>query len=453
MQDVAALAHQAGPPDRLADLAVAHQVALVDREVEFSGDRVDTAAAHVLGVQAVLHGGDDILVPVGTGGDIGVGHPGGGGIGVALAAGTAGGGHSHPAAVELIHQIAFQHPVFDEHILLSRGALVVDVHGTPGVGDGAVINGGDLFIGNLLAQLSGELRTAVGNAGSLQRVTAGLVEDHAAEAVFNGHRHNTGGAVACSCHGDGLPCRLQTHLPGRNVLKHFQTLPASGAAVAGLGFAAAFRHSLDQHPGADLTIPGVQALGVGNLDAVIHLQHGAADLGHRRIILSGGKIAFLQNGHLFPVGNAGGHDLHRMDIRKDPLPQDDVHGSRSLPQSTGGLLGAGQKPCLAGIHGRSHDTSQAPVHPDSRAHHIGVFNGIHRVGDHVNGMVLGVFRKNLRIVAPGRQGLLQHTAANISGNHSISPSLILVLIWYTVLPGKASLPAVEISARSPVRYE
>ena len=57
------------------------------------------------------------------------------------------------------------------------------------------------FTEGMLAQLSGELASAVGNGGGFQRVSAGLVENNAAEAIVDGNGHHTCGAVAGTGHG------------------------------------------------------------------------------------------------------------------------------------------------------------------------------------------------------------------------------------------------------------
>ena len=70
---------------------------------------------------------------------------------IALAAGVAGGLHTHSAAAEFVDHIALQDALFDEHIPAGGSAFVVKINGTPGVRDGAVIHRRHLLIGHLLS--------------------------------------------------------------------------------------------------------------------------------------------------------------------------------------------------------------------------------------------------------------------------------------------------------------
>jgi hypothetical protein len=64
--------------------------------------------------------------------------------------------------------------------------------------------------------------------------------------------------------------------------------------------------------------------------------------------------------------------------------------------------------------------ASGPAYPDSSTCHIGIPDGIHTIRNHMNGMIDGIFGKNLRVVAPGGKGFLQHAAANLSGYHRLS---------------------------------
>ena len=75
------------------------------------------------------------------------------------------------------------------------------------------------------------------------------------------------------------------------------------------------------------------------------------------VILLGGEVAFLQDGNLFLVANAGRNDLHRVNITKDPLLEHNVDLSSTLTQSLSGLLCTAQKTGFAGINGRCHNAA------------------------------------------------------------------------------------------------
>jgi hypothetical protein len=49
----------------------------------------------------------------------------------------------------------------------------------------------------------------------------------------------------------------------------------------------------------------------------------------------------------------------------------------------------------------------------------------------MDGMVDGIFREDLRIVASSGQGFLQDTAANISGKHGLVSFFHCLKSWYT----------------------
>ena len=175
-------------------------------------------------------------------------------------------------------------------------------------------------------------------------MAAGLVEDDAAEAVVDGHRHHPRRAVARPGHGDGLAGGVDANLPGVDLLKHLQPHPAAGPAAAGLGLSVDLRHGGDGQPGADLPVLGIDPLAVGHQDPVVHVQQGAGDLADGSVIVPGGKIALLQDLHLPGIAHGGGDDLHRMDIPEQPLVEADADLRRPLPQGLGGLGGAAEQP-------------------------------------------------------------------------------------------------------------
>ena len=251
------------------------------------------------------------------------------------------------------------------------------------------------------------------------------MEDNATETVVNGDGHNTCGAVAGRNHGDCLTGGMDTGILGGDHIKQFHTHALTGAAAAGLGLAVLFGNGVDHHTGADLTVLGVQAIGGGDEDVVIHIQQSALDLDDGGVIFLGGEVAFLQNGNLLLVGNADGADLHGMNVAEDTLLQNNVNLSGTLAQSLCGLLCAGQQAGLGSVHSGGHDGAQALVDPHRGTCDDGVIDGVNLIGDHVDGMVNGIFRKNFRVVRAGGNRLLQNTLANISCNHVFVSFLLL----------------------------
>ena len=245
-------------------------------------------------------------------------------------------------------------------------------------------------------------------------MSAGLVENHAAKAIFNCHSHDARRAVARSRHGHRLLCRAGANNFGIHSLKHFHTHPASGRKVPLLRLPILLGNGLGKEPGADLPVLRIQALGAGNEDIVIHVQQLTDDLHNGRIIVLCGVIRLLHDLDLLPIGNGAGDDSDRVNIPKAALVQHNVQGSFPLPQCFRRLPGAAQKSRFAGVHGRGHNASESLVHPDGSARHHRVLNGVHLPRNHVHIMIDGVFRKYLCIVRTGRHSLLQDALAYFS---------------------------------------
>ena len=290
-------------------------------------------------------------------------------------------------------------------------AFIVDVDGAPCVGDRAVVDGGNLFVGNLLAQLAGKLALAVSDGGCFQRVAAGFVENNAAEAVFNGNGHHLGGAVAGTGHGDRLTGCMDTHILGQNHFEHFKTHPAAGIAGTGLGTVALVGNGADHHAGTDLAVLGVQAFGGSKQNVVVHIQQCAAYLRDRSIIFLGGKIALLQDCNLLLVGHGRRHDADGMNIPKYAFLQHNINGRIALAQRIGGGLRAADQASFAGVHSGCHDGAQTLVNAHGRAGNNGIFDRFHFVGDHVDGMVDGIFCEDFRVIGTGGHRFLQNPQA------------------------------------------
>ena len=79
-------------------------------------------------------------------------------------------------------------------------------------------------------------------------MTAGLVEDHAAEAVFDGNGHRSCRTVVRIYHGNGLVCGLEADIPGLQGVKHLKAHPPTLVTAAGLGLSILFRNGGDGKP-------------------------------------------------------------------------------------------------------------------------------------------------------------------------------------------------------------
>ena len=112
-----------------------------------------------------------------------------------------------------------------------------------------------------------------------------------------------------------------------------------------------------------------------------------------------------------------------MDVAEQTLLQDDVNGRGALTQGFGSLLGAADQTLGAGIHGGGHNAAQALVNADGRAGNDGILNGIHLVGDHVNGMVDAILSKQFGKIRAGGHCFAQNHLAYFSGNH------VTMLLW------------------------
>ena len=333
---------------------------------------------------------------------------------VALAAGVAGRREPHTAAAHIVDHVALENALLDQHIFLRHMAFIVDVDRAPGIGDGAVIDGGNLFVGNFLTQLAGKLALSVGNGGCFQAVAAGLMENNTAEAVFDGHGHDLGGAVAGTGHGDRLTGRVDANILRQNSFKHLKAHAAAGVAGAGLGTVALVGNRINHHTGTNLAVLGIQALRSCQQNVVVHIQQRSGNLGDAGIVFLRGKITFLQDRHLFLVGNRGGNDPDGMGIAEDALFQHNVNGCVALTQRIRSRLCTAEETHFAGVHGGGHDGAQALVHAYGCTRNDRILDGIDLACNHIDGVIGGVLRKNFRIISAGGYRFLQNTLANFS---------------------------------------
>jgi hypothetical protein len=68
-----------------------------------------------------------------------------------------------------------------------------------------------------------------------------------------------------------------------------------------------------------------------------------------------------------------------------------------------------------------HNAAQPLVNTDGSACNYGIFDVLHFVRDHGDGVVDGVLSKDFRIVGAGGNRLLQNPLADISWDHGKAP--------------------------------
>ncbi|MNC48879.1 hypothetical protein D3C75_980240 [compost metagenome] len=111
---------------------------------------------------------------------------------VGLAATVAGGAHAHQAGVELVLHVALEHAVLDQRGALGRRALVVQTQRAAAARQGAVVDDGAQARSHRLADPAAVGRTALAVEVAFQAMADRLVQQHAAPAVAEHHRHAAG---------------------------------------------------------------------------------------------------------------------------------------------------------------------------------------------------------------------------------------------------------------------
>ena len=111
-------------------------------------------------------------------------------MGKAFAPSVAGGGDAHQAGVLAVLHIAHQHPILDQDILARRGAFVVDGDRSATVGNGAVIQHGHAFGGDLFSHKSRESRGFLAVEVAFQPVADGFVQQDSGPAGAKDHVHS-----------------------------------------------------------------------------------------------------------------------------------------------------------------------------------------------------------------------------------------------------------------------
>jgi hypothetical protein len=151
-------------------------------------------AAEAFGIDAVLDAGDELGRIVASAEHEGVGHARHRRMGEAFAAAVAGRLHSHQPRVEPVLQIALQYAVLDQHGAAGRGALVVDGQRPAAPQNRAFVDYRDAGRGDALADPAREGRGALAVEIAFQPVADRFVEQDAAPAGAEHHRHFAGRA-------------------------------------------------------------------------------------------------------------------------------------------------------------------------------------------------------------------------------------------------------------------
>ena len=161
-------------------------------------------------------------------------------------------------------------------------------------------------MGHLLTHPVAEHRGLLGHQVGLKAVTAGLVEQHAAAAGTDHHRHRAAGR--------GLGGQFGERPVGRGAgqgvyLVFVEQLEADGSAHAlepGLHAGVAHRHTRHREPGAHLVVASQQPVAVGHQDAAAAVGVAGRHLGNGRAGRSGGLVGPAQQIHLGRLGHRFG---------------------------------------------------------------------------------------------------------------------------------------------------
>ena len=260
------------------------------------------------------------------------------------------------------------------------------------------------------------------------------MENHAPEAVLNGHRH--------------LPCRTErSPQPGKRhsaclpagffgadfLFKHFHPHASAGTLKAAFHTVLILRNRGTGQPCAHLPVNNIFSLAVCNQDIPIHIQNPGLDLLDPPVCFQRRKVTALQHLQLLFFGHLGRRTQNR---RTAPDPhgcQVDRQSTLSLPQSLRYPLGQKQKPCSGQVGRGAVNRTGSGHHPDSRPR-------IHRVGNllqpfvhHVKAGCRTALGKDLGIVRSGGKGLAQNLFTKTFFDHSSSPLHYKEQCFQTVL--------------------
>ena len=232
----------------------------------------------------------------------------------ALAAAVAGRGDPVALGAEVVVEVGDQLAVLDHQRFLRRLPLVVDRVGAPLVGQAAVVVGVQQRLGNLLAELADVDAGALVDVIDLKTVAGHLVEEDAAEATTDHHRHRAGGRRAPA---EQRQCLLGGLL-GDQPRVFFEQLEAAVGAErlgAGLDLVVAAGDDLGADPRAGAVVAGEEAVGVGDRDDPTGLGVGGGELGDLVANRAAALVELAEELRLAGGGDVlgGDRDRHRGD--------------------------------------------------------------------------------------------------------------------------------------------
>ena len=188
-EDVGSVADDVDVFDGSGEFSVFDEVAAFDVEGEIAGADHDLAIGEDFGVESFFDALEDFFFFVGSGEHVGVSHAGYGGKAEGLASTVAGGGDAVVFGADGVVHIVFEDAVLDEDGVLAGVAFVVDVNGAALVWDGGVVDDGDEFVGDFVADVIAEDGDAFAVGVGFQAVSYGFVEEDAGAACAEDHGH------------------------------------------------------------------------------------------------------------------------------------------------------------------------------------------------------------------------------------------------------------------------
>ena len=201
--DLMSFADERRPAHRLPELAADNFVAFLDREIEFSRRRVHGTASHLSGIKSVRNARYHRIEAVLSGSDVSVAHTAHGRKFVRLATRASRAADAYFGRASAVAHIVSEDSVFDEHGALRRHALVIHGDASPHTGESAVVYGGETGLCDSLPELAAEGTRVVTDGFRFERMSDGLVKNHAAESVPHDNRHLASGEVTRVEHPEG----------------------------------------------------------------------------------------------------------------------------------------------------------------------------------------------------------------------------------------------------------
>ncbi len=187
-----ALPVRLAPANGRRDLASFDEVPLRDAEHEIAGGRVGLSAAQGRDVDPSFGRREDVVGLRRPVQDVGVGHARDGGMRVGLAPTVPGRGHAVLLGPEAVVHQALQRTVLEQDGALARHPFVVEGERPPRVRDRRVVDARDERRREQFADAAPVDRRLLVHDVRLERMPAGLVEQHAAHPGREDHRHLAG---------------------------------------------------------------------------------------------------------------------------------------------------------------------------------------------------------------------------------------------------------------------